>query len=91
MNRWYDERNDMNVVYLSLPAGINEAVTPNADGSFTAFISTRLSAEKRLKAYQHALWHVQHDDFGRDEDVDQIEYKAHIGSVDLPVTDGGIE
>ena len=80
MDTWYDELNDVNVVFIDFPYGLNETVTQNEDGSFTAFISTRLSAEKRLKAYQHALWHVKHDDFGRDEDVDRIEYEAHMGT-----------
>ena len=77
MNTWYDEQNDMNVVYMELPAGVNETVTPNPDGTFTVFISTRISQMKRLQAYQHALWHIQHDDFYRDASVQEIESEAH--------------
>lgn len=74
---WYDDKNNINVVYIALPEGMNEGITVNPDGSYTAFISTQISQKKQWEAYQHALWHIQHDDFSRTDDVQKIEAEAH--------------
>lgn len=76
MTTWYDELNGLNVVFLALPDGIDEAVTVNPDGSYTAFISTQICEDRQRKAYQHALWHISHDDFWK-PDVQNVEYEAH--------------
>lgn len=54
----------------------NEMVTVNEDDSYTILINARLSYEGQLKAYQHALRHINDDDFQKD-DVQSIEYSAH--------------
>jgi len=74
--KYYDPNENIMIVYTELPSGINEAVTPNADGSYTIFISTMISADKQKQAYAHALWHIKNDDFSR-PDVQSIETVAH--------------
>ena len=54
----------------------NEMVTDNEDDSYTILINARLSYEGQLKAYEHALRHINDDDFQK-EDVQSIEYNAH--------------
>lgn len=53
-----------------------EAVTPNADGSYSVFINANMAQNQIEKAYRHALFHIQHDDFNKG-DIQQIESEAH--------------
>lgn len=64
-------------VYLvDLPSGINEMVTPCADGDYTVYLSARLDNAHRQRAYEHALKHIRNNDFQK-TDVQQIEAEAH--------------
>lgn len=57
-------------------------VVPNEDGSYTILINARLSQEGQLRAYQHAMKHIQNEDFEK-SDVQSIEFKAHnLGEAD---------
>lgn len=51
-------------------------ITVNEDDSYTILINARLSYEGQLKAYEHALRHINDNDFQK-EDVQSIEYNAH--------------
>lgn len=51
-------------------------VVPNEDGSYTILINAKLSQEGQLRAYQHAMKHIQNEDFEK-SDVQSIELKAH--------------
>lgn len=63
-------------VYLVLlPDGINEMVAPSGTG-YTVYIDERLDREHQMKAYAHALEHIQRNDFGEGGDVQQIESEA---------------
>nr|WP_300849857.1 hypothetical protein [uncultured Schaedlerella sp.] len=68
---------DVNVVVMDFK-GVkgNEVVTVNEDNSYTILINARLSYEGQLKAYQHALRHIENNDFQKN-DVQSIEYNAH--------------
>jgi len=66
---------DIFTYIVPLPRGIREMVTPCADG-YTVYLDESLSQEGRLKAYLHALYHIEHDDFSKD-DVQMIELEAH--------------
>ena len=61
---------------VDLPTGINEMVTPCADG-YTVYINARCSDAVQRKAYAHALRHVERDDFHSTKPVQQIETEAH--------------
>lgn len=51
-------------------------VVENEDGSYTILINAKLSQDGQLKAYQHALSHINNGDFEKSE-VQSIEYQAH--------------
>lgn len=67
---------DYQVFLMQLPGKVNEAVTPNEDGSYTVFIDETLSPEYRKKAFIHAMKHIKSNDFEK-YDVQSIEAEAH--------------
>ena len=71
----------VNVILLDLD--VNEAVTENADGSYTIFINARLNNESQLEAYNHAMKHIENRDFER-FDVQTIESIAHSKDI-MPI------
>lgn len=71
-----DTTADIFVQLMDFPGKTRETVSSNEDGSFTIFINSRCSYEVQLKAYQHALQHIQQEDFSKDN-VQSIEYYAH--------------
>lgn len=73
---WYDEKHDLNVFYGNFPKGIDEFITLNEDGSYSAFIACNRCPDKIKKAYQHAVGHIINDDFWK-PDVQEIERQAH--------------
>lgn len=60
---------------VPLPAGINEMVTPCADG-FTVYIDSDLDEAHRIRAYNHAIRHIKRGDFSK-SDVGMIETENH--------------
>ena len=58
----------------------HELITENEDGTFTILINSRLSDEAIYKAYQHAVRHIERNDFEKDDDPDQIEAEVHHDS-----------
>lgn len=55
---------------------IPETIVKNDDGSYTVFINARFSFERQQESVQHALRHLEHNDFDKDN-VQQIEFEAH--------------
>jgi hypothetical protein len=53
------------VYFLNMDTAVEEEVHPNEDGSFTIFINARLSNDRQMLAYRHALEHIMNDDFGK--------------------------
>ena len=66
------------VYFTSLPDGINEMVVPCTDG-YTIYIDESLNDDERLRAYKHALKHIDNRDFegGDEKSVQKIESEAH--------------
>lgn len=63
-------------VYLvDLPDRVNEMVTPCLDG-YTVYLNARLSYAGRVRAYHHAIRHIERNDFEK-YDVQKIEEEAH--------------
>ena len=60
------------VHFLDMDTGIEEQLICNSDGSFTIIINSRLNQERQMLAYQHALLHIDNDDFNKKE-ADSIE------------------
>jgi len=79
MTRWYDEKNNLTLIYFPLPAGVDEAVTVNPDGSYTAFIDCTLCDARKREAYEHALRHIRRGDFADGVNVQEAEAAAHRG------------
>ena len=58
---------DVNVVLMDFPnTKEKELVTPNDDGSYTIFINSRFNYETQLKAYIHAIQHIEAGDFEKE-------------------------
>ena len=55
---------------------VPEQIVKNRDDSYTIFINARLSHNKQLEVYKHALKHIENGDFEK-YDADSIELDAH--------------
>ena len=69
--------NDTFVYIVDLPDGVAEMVAP-CFGGFTIYLNARLSYQDRVKAYMHAMEHVDRNDWSYDN-VQKIEAEAHYG------------
>lgn len=67
---------DVNVFLVNFPCPGEEMVVPNEDLSYTIMINARLSYERQIEAYYHALKHITENDFEK-ENVQEIEANAH--------------
>lgn len=67
---------DVNTFLVNFPAPGSEMVVQNEDGSYTILINAKLSQDGQIKAYQHALSHIQNEDFDK-SDIQSIEFQAH--------------
>lgn len=65
------------VVFIELPPQVDEFVTINEDCSYTVFIRSSMSDERKAIAYTHALYHIEHGDLEDGVDVQIAERKAH--------------
>lgn len=65
------------VVLINFPGKGCEAVTHNEDDTYTIFLNSRLSHERQLEAYKHALKHIVNGDFEKDDSANVIENNAH--------------
>ena len=77
INKWYDEQHDLVVLFLPLPKDTDGAITINEDGTYTAVIADGLCPEKKLKAYRHALNHIENGDLDDGKIVQDIEKRCH--------------
>lgn len=66
---------DIFVYIVDLPLTVAEMVTP-CTGGYTIYLNAKLTQEDRIKAYRHALRHVERNDWDK-TDVQEIEYEAH--------------
>lgn len=66
---------DIFVYLVDLPPKVAEMITPCENG-FTIYLNARLSYQDRIKAYMHAMRHVERNDWDKTE-VQQIEYESH--------------
>lgn len=71
--------NDVYVYLIDMPCKAREVVTPCLDGGYTVYINSKLSYQDRIKAYNHAMKHIANDDFWSEENVQEIEARAHRG------------
>lgn len=64
------------VILLDLPLSVSSFVRID-DDVYTVVLNARLSAEDRLRHYQHELSHINDADFEKDLTADEIEAYAH--------------
>ena len=67
---------DVNTLLVNFPTPGNEMVVENEDGSYTILINAKLSQDGQLKAYQHALNHINNEDFEKSEVQSEIRETA---------------
>lgn len=68
---------DIQIRLLDFPTNkVTETVTQNADGSYTIFLNSRMTQERQLESYLHAMRHITDNDFEK-TDVQEIESEAH--------------
>jgi hypothetical protein len=68
---------DIQIRLLDFPTNkVTETVTQNADGSYTIFLNSKLTQERQLESYLHAMRHITNNDFEK-TDVQEIESEAH--------------
>ena len=62
--------------FVQLPEGVHEAVMACAEG-YTIYIDENLSQNGRIKAFVHAMKHIDKGDFYQGGDVQKVEAEAH--------------
>lgn len=67
---------DINTQVIDMDVLVGEQVVKNKDDSYTIFLNARLSYERQLSAYWHAINHIKNGDFDKGN-ADIIEQKAH--------------
>lgn len=67
---------DVNTFLMDMDVLIPEHVIANSDGSYTVLLNSRLSRERQLEAFSHAMKHIERNDFEK-TDADNIELNAH--------------
>lgn len=63
------------VYVVDMPTSATEMVMPCC-GGYTIYLNARKSIDERVKAYRHALKHIENNDFEK-ADVQEIESEAH--------------
>lgn len=66
---------DVYIYIVDLPDRVDEMVTPCIDG-YTVYLNARLSYAGRVRAYLHAMRHIERNDFER-ANVQEIETETH--------------
>lgn len=66
--------NDIHVYLVDMP--VDEFVCPCGAFEYTVYINARLDDKSRLRAYKHALAHIEGNDFEH-TDIQLIETVAH--------------
>ena len=66
---------DIYVYVVDMPTTAAEMVMP-CTGGYTIYLNAKLTQDDRVRAYRHALRHVERNDWEK-TDVQEIEYEAH--------------
>ena len=67
---------DIFVRIVPLPAHVHGMTAPGPDG-YNIYLDASQSDQERMKAYQHELEHIRHDDWNSGDDISGIESQAH--------------
>ena len=66
----------INTRLIDMDVLVGEQIIKNSDDSYTILLNARLSHERQLECYKHALLHINNEDFEKDN-ADVIEFNAH--------------
>lgn len=66
---------DVYIYIVDLPDRVDEMVAPCIDG-YTVYLNARLTYAGRVRAYHHAMRHIERNDFER-ANVQEIETETH--------------
>lgn len=66
----------INVLMKDLPSRLRAVTTPNADGTYTMFVNSRLNLEQQQLGYIHELEHILKGDYDK-KDSNTIELEGH--------------
>ncbi len=70
----YLEGADYFVRVIPFPVtSIGGMVTPNDDGTFSIYINSRCTDERKRKAFRHELDHIENNDFYNGKPIEEIE------------------
>lgn len=69
----------VHTVLEDMPSGIRSFIRMNPDDGATIVINARLSAEDRLRHYEHEVDHLLRGDLDSEDPADGIEMRAHYG------------
>ena len=67
---------DIYTYLIDIPGKINEMVLPCVDG-YTVYIDKKLDHDSQLRAYEHALKHIENSDFQK-TNATLLEVYAHM-------------
>lgn len=67
---------DINTQLIDMDVLVGEQVIKNKDDSYTILLNSRLSHERQLECYLHAINHIQGNDFEK-RNSNIIELEAH--------------
>lgn len=67
---------DVNTIEANLPTTIAAYVVNDSGLSYTIVLNARLTRERRIQAYRHELYHIEHGDYEQ-YSADLIEFYAH--------------
>lgn len=65
---------DVFVYLVDMP--VNECICPCGPFSYTVYINSRLSHNGQIRAFRHALRHIERGDFEK-FDIQEIERECH--------------
>jgi len=67
---------DIYVYFIDIPGKVKEMVVPCHMG-YTIYIDKKLDENQRIKAYRHAMKHINNNDWENTGSADIIEFHAH--------------
>ena len=63
------------LVDFPVDSGCDGIVTPNDDSTFSIYLDARTTRERQLKACNHEIKHIEHNDFDG-KDIEKAEREA---------------
>lgn len=68
---------DINTKLIDMDVLVGEQIIKNNDDSYTILLNSRLSHERQIECYRHALCHINNGDFEKECSADLIEIISH--------------